>query len=97
MPVSGQPLMHVYAHRATGLPLNRPATLAAVVDTASLAGGVPPDWLRALPARSLDVAGVTPDGAVALVLAKMELNARDAATTWLPGIAPHCQAVWILS
>jgi len=97
MPLDGHPVMHIYAHRASCLPENRPATLALVVDAGALADGVPPDWLRALPARSLEVAGVTPGGADALVLAKMEMNARDAATAWLPEIASQCRALWILS
>jgi chorismate mutase-like protein len=97
LPVEGQPVLHVFAHRGASLPHNRPATLAMVLDAQSLAAGVPPAWLATIPARSIDVAGVSPDGKAALVLAKLEMNARDAAAAWLSGIAPHCQALWILS
>lgn len=97
LPVEDQPVMHVLTHRDVSLPHNRPATLAMVIDAKWLADGVPPGWLRAIPARSIDVAGVSPGTQSALILAKMEMNARDAAAAWLSGIAPHCQALWILS
>jgi len=88
---------HLYTHAQSGALGSRPATVYGLVDAAFVVNGVPPDWIKQVPASSVEFAASDAETGCGIVLWRMELTARETRDAWLEFLSSHCRAVWIVS
>ncbi len=98
VPVNGHEIrFHLLVHPEQQAMGERPATVYCLVDSSGFSGGVPPGWVREVPAVAVEYAVSPMEPGWGILQLRMELSAREVRENWAGRFAGHCRAVWIVS